>query len=404
MAKGAYLGIGDETTTYSKTLSSSDFEAGYYTFASGATGSSVNYCRTINFHEVSSPNAVTVTTGYDLGTDSGFIWYDSNKNHIGYAGGTATPIVSGSSFTAIPPSNAAYCKFNINKTNIVSTGVGSVVVKVHSVARKVKNIYVGVDGVARNVIKCYIGDANGKAQLCFEDVNTELTQEWSTAGTYSVTVPDWATKAVITACGGGGGGGYGSNSSGYYGAGGGGGGGAAVYKTEYAVSSLKGQSISITVGAAGTASYNSNAPKGGDGGNTVIGSILTLVGGKGGGGANTASSGYGGSGGAAGGTGGGKGGDGDSAPQSVFGGSGCSGSSGVLGSGGAGGTGAQYEEGFYAGGGGGGGSLGDGGKGATGASTNNTAGTKGGGGGGGSSYNAGAAGGSGYVKITWYKR
>ena len=398
MAKGAYLGIGDETTTYSKTLSSSDFEAGYYTFASGATGSSVNYCRTINFHEVSSPNAVTVTTGYDLGTDSGFIWYDSNKNHIGYAGGTATPIVSGSSFTAIPPSNAAYCKFNINKTNIVSTGVGSVVVKVHSVARKVKNIYVGVDGVARNVIKCYIGDANGKAQLCFEDVNTELTQEWSTAGTYSVTVPDWATKAVITACGGGGGGAFGSSSSGYFPGGGGGGGGAAVYETEYAVSSLKGQSISITVGAAGTAG-SSSSTVGGDGGNTIIGSILTLNGG-GGGVVHSGSSPS--SGGSAGGAGGGAGGESGGSQSGSS--SGTSGGAGVLGRGGSGGSNIDYGEGIEAGGGGGGGSLGDGGKGATGASTNSTAGTKGGGGGGGSSYHAGAAGGSGYVKITWYKR
>ena len=169
MAQKTYLGIGDETTTYSKTLSSSDFQQGYYLFASGQTGgeSSPNYYRSTNFHSVSYPNAVTVTTEYTLNTDSGFIWYDSNYSYLGSAGSDATPIVSGSSFTATPPVNAAYCKFNINKTNIVSTGVGSVLVKVHSVARNVKNIYVGVDGVAREVKKAYIGDANGLARLCY---------------------------------------------------------------------------------------------------------------------------------------------------------------------------------------------------------------------------------------------
>ena len=77
---------------------------------------------------------------------------------------------------------------------------------INGVGKNLSKAYLGINNIAKNVIKCYIGDANGKAQLCFEDVNTELTQEWSTAGTYSVTIPDWATKAVITACGGGGGG------------------------------------------------------------------------------------------------------------------------------------------------------------------------------------------------------
>lgn len=400
MAQKTYLGIGDETTTYSKTLSSSDFQQGYYLFASGQTGgeSSPNYYRSTNFHSVSYPNAVTVTTEYTLNTDSGFIWYDSNYSYLGSAGSDATPIVSGSSFTAIPPSNAAYCKFNINKTNIVSTGVGSVVVNVHSAARKVKNIYVGVNGVAKNVIKCYIGDANGKAQLCFDNSISELEVVYS-VGTVSYTVPTWANYAVITGCGGGGGGSgepYNSSSQGN----GGGGGGAAVKDSVYDVSAYKGQTISITVGAGGSrgpsgyAGASSTYVNGGDGGDTVIGSILTLAGGKGG--AKT-------TGGAAGGTGGGAGGNGNT-----------NGSAGLVGSGGTKGA-SDYGEYDYYGGGGGGGSLGYGGTGgdadASGGhkTTNGGSGYHGGGGGGaGSAYSAGdmkagGNGGDGYLKIIWKK-
>lgn len=168
MAKNVYVGVGDATAIYTRTLTTADFEAGGYLYANGNPISDNNYCRTKDFYSVNAPNGVTVTTEYDLGTDSGFLWYDSNKTYIGKSGGDDDSIVDGTSFSAVPLSNAKYFRFNLNKTGIGSSlnNIGNVKIDVHGVAHKVKNMYVGVDGKARKVKKGYVG-VNGIARLFY---------------------------------------------------------------------------------------------------------------------------------------------------------------------------------------------------------------------------------------------
>ncbi|EAR8162922.1 hypothetical protein E2U39_20820 [Salmonella enterica] len=91
----------------------------------------------------------------------------------------------------------------------------------------------------------------------------------------SFTVPDGITTLYISgsAGGGGGGGGYSSSNSGQ-----GGGAGQAIMKQPFQVN--PGDVISITIGAGGSAGSVENA--GGNGGNTIIGSLITLSGGGGG--------------------------------------------------------------------------------------------------------------------------
>lgn len=92
-------------------------------------------------------------------------------------------------------------------------------------------------------------------------------QEFTTPGAHTFTVPAGVTTIYITACAGGGGGGY--NGSG------GGCGGEAVLNYPAAVTS--GQVISINIGSGGIGGTNSQDAT--NGGNTTIGSILTLIGG-----------------------------------------------------------------------------------------------------------------------------
>jgi hypothetical protein len=101
---------------------------------------------------------------------------------------------------------------------------------------------------------------------------------------------------VLVVAGGGGSGGAGN--TGYYS--GGGGGGGVIYNPSYAVTA--GQSITVTVGAGGSAGFQSGdgGRRGGNGGNSVFGSLVAV--GGGGGGGNTL---YGESVGASGGSGGG---------------------------------------------------------------------------------------------------
>ena len=112
-------------------------------------------------------------------------------------------------------------------------------------------------------------------------IETHGVQEFTANGTF--VVPAGVHKIWVTACGGGGGGGGGyrdNNGSG----GQGGGGGACIHRKAYAV--VPGQSISITLGAAGTAGTSSTTASsvkaGGNGGSTVIGALVTLPGGNGG--------------------------------------------------------------------------------------------------------------------------
>lgn len=190
--------------------------------------------------------------------------------------------------------------------------------------------------------------------------------EYESAGTFSLTVPSWATIAIVTACGGGGGGDYASyeQQDDYVETvpGRGGAGGTAIYNKIYSVT--PNSTLNITVGAGGTggrylATGTSTVQKGGT---TQVGNLVTLVGGNG---ASTSSAGAG---------------------------SGGAGKSGLSG-------GAYGDKTFY-----GGGSLGVGGaKSSSGSDTIVTP-TRGGGGGGsrsrgGSGYNSGDDGAPGYVKI-----
>lgn len=102
-------------------------------------------------------------------------------------------------------------------------------------------------------------------------------QEYYTAGSYTFTVPEKVTKISVTASAGGGAGG--SNKSSPYNSGGGGGGGGLILGQTFTVTPLS--NISITVGRGGIAGSTIDS-NGGDGLNTIIGTLITLNGGKGG--------------------------------------------------------------------------------------------------------------------------
>lgn len=183
---------------------------------------------------------------------------------------------------------------------------------------------------------------------------------YAAAGSFSFTVPAGVTAIYVDAAAGGGGGGGGATFSSSLGGGGGGGGGAgqSIVRARYAVT--PGQVIAGTVGAGGAGGTQSSGDGaiGTAGGNTVIGSLITLNGGGAGRGGIRAGGGAGGIGGAPGGSDGG-----DSRGYAGDGGSGGSGPFGTAGGGGraGGGTGkagsgsAPY--GYGVGGGGGGGTY-----------------------------------------------
>jgi len=181
------------------------------------------------------------------------------------------------------------------------------------------------------------------------------------------TVPSAVTTIWVSGCGGGGGGGGGGTSTTTSGGGGGGGGGAGQFALRASFAVAAGDSLSVTIGAAGagaatTADTAATAGSNGtSGGNTVLTNstaattLLTLTGGGGGGGGN--GSGYAGGGGGAGYPAGGFGGDGSymsyggEGGSSPFGGGGCSPRGAISGSAGFPG---QSADGFGAGGSGGG--------------------------------------------------
>jgi|GEM_PF-4354558 len=253
-------------------------------------------------------------------------------------------------------------------------------------ARIVKNFFVSVNNTAKKVSKLYLG-VNGVAKIVYRAKPPYGYQEFLSNGIFYV--PKNVVQIRVTACGAGGGGGK-SFISGYSAtAGGGGGGGAAVVNSIYKVS--ENQQISIIIGIGGTVTN--------DGGATIIGSVVTLPGGKSGGNA-TSETVVGGEG-AAGGLGGGAGGKGGIAKFSFSAGSGSPGIDGIQGKGGAGIPsimGGSTLPAYQAGGGGGGGSLGDG------AGNITPTSTRGGGGYGesnGSQTISAKAGANGYVKIEW---
>jgi hypothetical protein len=250
--------------------------------------------------------------------------------------------------------------------------------------------------------------------------NIANTSTISSSGTFIV--PSGVTKMDILACGGGGGGGAGAISGG-----GGGGGGASSVPVLTTATVVPGETLTITIGAAGTGAASTSAA-GGQGGTTTVvnGSSILLIqvagGLGGGGGSGVAGSGVGGTGNtsqflgnvfqAAGGKGGTTG-SGSNTP-------GASGTSSLYGTGGAGGAAGPNPGSFVSAGGGGGGAgyTGVAGAGGAGGQTigaaglNGTASTgifgAGGGGGGGEAGGGtntgglGAAGGSGVVILSWY--
>ncbi len=196
--------------------------------------------------------------------------------------------------------------------------------------------------------------------------NSGMTRRavFTSSGTF--TVPANVTQIWVSGCAGGGGGGTGGGAGGTnVGSGAGGGGaGQSIQKSAYAVT--PGASISITIGAAGTgggAGGTGNGGSGTSGGNTTIGTLVTLNGGSGGPGGVNAPTGS--CAGVAGGAGYPQGATGTDSGNDIYGsalgGSGASSPFGGGGPGGRGGTGggvpASAAGGYGAGGGGGGGSY-----------------------------------------------
>ena len=99
-------------------------------------------------------------------------------------------------------------------------------------------------------------------------------QEYTSAGSYSFTVPAGVSRirAIVVGAGGGGA----CSKTTYYGGNGGGGGGFAM--GEYDV--IPGQVLAITVGGSGSGS-SSNNTKAGNGGSSSVGSLLSATGGQG---------------------------------------------------------------------------------------------------------------------------
>lgn len=238
----------------------------------------------------------------------------------------------------------------------------------------------------------------GEAKWIVDNVGSNVGGgfvEYETPGNHTFTVPAGVTVISVTACGGGGGGNYGISDS-ISGSGSGGGGGAAVVGRKFAVT--PGQTIAITVGTGGN--------YGNDGGNTIIGNLLTLGGGK----APIRNSVHGFyAAGLSGGDGGGNGGIGNLTGNGYRYSTQQSGQAGIRGCGGLAYSGFDSDGSKL--GGGGGGSLGNGGNGSAKQTTSSsdprpsaTNGSRGGGGGGAASssdYGPPGKGGDGYVYIGW---
>jgi len=263
------------------------------------------------------------------------------------------------------------------------------------------------------------GTAPGTGGTSTFTITAADSQSQKTSRSFSILVSSSPSTVEYLVVAGGGAGGYG-----YYG----GGGGAGGYRTATGYSVTAGSPITVTIGAGGTPSGN-DATRGGNGQNSVFGSITSI--GGGGGGSRNGSSAGGASNGADGGSGGGSSygstGGAGTAGQGNNGGSGGANGYGSAGGGaGAAGTSATSTVAsngavglqssisgtatYYAGGGGGGkdGVISSGGNGGGGAGGNYqgtlaVAGTQntGGGGGGGGSTVPGAGGGSGIVIIRY---
>lgn len=98
----------------------------------------------------------------------------------------------------------------------------------------------------------------------------------------TINIPNWVTDIYVSGCAGGAGGtpGAGGDSTYFGGGGGGGGAGQSIIRKKFTVTA--GSSLTVTIGAAGIGGTSNTASgfSGTAGGDTVIGSLITLTGGK----------------------------------------------------------------------------------------------------------------------------
>lgn len=111
-------------------LDSNDFQQAPYLYATGVhdTTYSDGYISTINDYPVYN-EAIIVSANINLGSDSGFLWYDENGSFIS---GAVAANITGSTMSAMPPDGADYCKFNINATGITPSSISTVVLTLRS--------------------------------------------------------------------------------------------------------------------------------------------------------------------------------------------------------------------------------------------------------------------------------
>ena len=111
-------------------LHSNDFQQAPYLYVTGVhdTTYSDGYISTINNYSVYN-EAIVVSANINLGSDSGFLWYDENGSFIS---GAVAANINGSTMSAMPPDGADYCKFNINAIGITPSSISTVVLTLRS--------------------------------------------------------------------------------------------------------------------------------------------------------------------------------------------------------------------------------------------------------------------------------
>lgn len=107
------------------TLKSDDFQQAPYLYATGEhdTQYADDYISTKVMIDVSASQKIYITTNVALLQDSGFVWYDKNRQFIS---GAKSEDISEYSMSATPPQNARYCNININSTGIIPNNIQNV--------------------------------------------------------------------------------------------------------------------------------------------------------------------------------------------------------------------------------------------------------------------------------------
>lgn len=104
------------------TLKSDDFQQAPYLYATGEhdTQYADDYISTKVMIDVSASQKIYITTNVALLQDSGFVWYDKNRQFIS---GAKSEDISEYSMSATPPQNAQYCNININSTGVTPNSI-----------------------------------------------------------------------------------------------------------------------------------------------------------------------------------------------------------------------------------------------------------------------------------------